>query len=125
VRSGRDAECGLVAAGAGADPLIAPERTVLHIAPDTVVASALKPAEHGDGVVLRLLNPTDEPVEAVVEPGPALAAAIGAVRAVRLDETPDDFAIRRDGRRLRVTLPPRALRSLRIDGVSRAGGGVR
>jgi alpha-mannosidase len=109
----RDAELGLRAVAAGPAPLVPPGAALLTVEPRALVVSALKPAEDGRGVVLRVLNPTDDPLEARVEVGPPSAA----VEAVRLDETPAAGEIvRRDGRLLRFAVPPHALRSLRLIG---------
>ncbi len=110
-----EAECGLVASGVGEQPSIVPDVAVLRVVPETVELSALKPAEQGDAVVLRLLNPTDTEIVARVEFCRALAGAIADVRAVRLDESVDDFAFVRDAGTLSIALPAHALRSVRID----------
>ena len=58
--------------------------------------------------MLRLLNPTDESLTATVR----LARGAGEARAVRLDETPAEHPLERDGDALRVALPAHALRSI-------------
>lgn len=50
--------------------------------PESIVVSTLKAAEDGDGVILRLYNPTPLPRDARVEFG----AALKRLRRVRLDE---------------------------------------
>jgi hypothetical protein len=85
-----------------------------------VVLSTLKPSEDGVGVVLRLQNPTDRVLQADVRLAPQIARAIGEAESVALDESPDrsweggePFVIDADGvGRLKITLPPHALRSL-------------
>jgi alpha-mannosidase len=73
------------------------------------VLSALKPAEDGDGMVLRVLNPTDEVVDAVVD----LGFPVETVRPVRLDEAAsDDGEIRRERDRFHLTVEPHRLRSV-------------
>src|SRR5262249_3635860 len=52
-----DAEVGLRGAIAGAEPLVDDGRALVTIEPATVVLSALKPAEDGNGLVIRVLNP--------------------------------------------------------------------
>jgi hypothetical protein len=107
VRAVDAAESGLLAVSAGATPLLAAGTSLLHIEPRDLVLSALKPAEAGQGIVLRLLNPTDAPVEAVVRIGFPAREAI----AVRLDETPlGPIALERD--ELRVEVGPHALSSV-------------
>jgi alpha-mannosidase len=111
----RAAELGLRAVPAGpADtpsPL-APGRSLLGLSPGAIVLSALKPADQGDGMVLRVLNPTDETVEAVA----ALGFPVETVRPVRLDEEPsDDGEIRREGARLDLTVEPHRLRSVLLE----------
>lgn len=117
----REAENGLLASGTGDRPLLGADRDVLRIAPVIVELSTLKPSEHGDAVILRLLNPTDDDVDAHVALGAGLAECIANVVPVRLDESPDDFAFEWRGADLTVPLPARALRSLRIEPTHRAG----
>lgn len=109
-RAVRDAELGLRAVAAGAVPLLPERQTLLTVEPRTVLVTALKPAEDGNGIVLRLLNPTDAPLEARIGLGFAAARS----ESVRCDESPCDAALvmRKDG--VLVTLPPHGLRSLRF-----------
>jgi len=109
----RAVELGLRAVPAGpAGPLLAAGRSLLTLSPGAIVLSALKPAERGDGIVLRVLNPTDEVVEAVVD----LGFAVSAVRPVRLDEGPaDDGEVALEGDRIRLTVEPHRLRSVLLD----------
>ncbi|MFO1537938.1 MAG: glycosyl hydrolase-related protein [Actinomycetota bacterium] len=78
------------AGAADADPIGIPAGTALcTVAPAAIVCSALKPAEIGPGVVVRLTNPTGIARTASVRFGfPVLAAQI-----VRLDETPAPDAL--------------------------------
>jgi len=108
-RAARDAELGLLAVAAGATPLASPDETLVEVEPPDVLLTALKPAEDGQGFVLRVLNPTDEAREAVVRFGFDIAAAL----AVRLDEEASGDPIALAGRELRVDVPPHALRSVR------------
>jgi mannosylglycerate hydrolase len=107
-RAARDAELGLVAVAAGDTPLVPPERALVEIAPRDVVLSALKPAEEGAGMVLRLLNPTDGPLTARVR----LGFPVAEVLPVRLDETPDGKPLAPAGASFVVDVPAHALRSL-------------
>jgi alpha-mannosidase len=70
--------------------------------------SACKPAEVGDGIVARVLNPSDAAETAVLRFGFDLVDA----HAVRLDEEPVDHPLERDGRTVRIAVPPHALRSV-------------
>jgi hypothetical protein len=108
----RAVELGLRAVPAGVAPVLAPGRSALGLAPGEVVLSALKPAEHGDATVLRVLNPTDDVVDAVID----LGFPVDTVRAVRLDEGPsDDGKWWREGDRLHLTVEPHRLRSLLLE----------
>lgn len=109
-RAARDAELGLRVVYAGEEPLVEEGRPQLLLEPRALVLSALKPAEEGAGLVLRVLNPTDAPVEARVTPGFAFREAA----AVRLDETPTGEPVAADGGTLRFTVPAHALRSVRL-----------
>jgi mannosylglycerate hydrolase len=102
-------ELGLRAVPAGTEPLLPDGAELMHLEPASVVLSALKPAEDGDGVILRLLNPTDVEVDATVRLGLAIQAV-----SVRLDETPDDRPFERRGPRLSINVGPHALRTLRL-----------
>ena len=79
-----------------------------------VVLSALKPAEDGEGLVARVLNPTDAAEEATLRWGLPLAG----VSAARLDEEPvqDGGGLIRtvEPDTLRLLVPPHALRSVRV-----------
>jgi alpha-mannosidase len=73
------------------------------------VLSALKPADVGNGLVVRVLNPSDVPAVASIRFGFPVRTA----RAERLDETgTDDVPVEHGA--IRTTVPPRALRSFRI-----------
>jgi alpha-mannosidase len=106
----RAAELGLRAVFAGDAPLLPPETTLLAVTPLQVLLSACKPAEDGDGCIVRLLNPTDVALPTEVYVGPPLAG----VESVRLDETPDGNELRHDGKTVHLTVGPHALRSMRL-----------
>jgi alpha-mannosidase len=73
------------------------------------VLSALKPADRIEGMVLRVLNPTDGPVEAEI----TLGFPIEGARLVRLDEEPaDDGDLVHDGACLRLTVEAHRLRTV-------------
>jgi hypothetical protein len=104
----RAAEVGFRAVVAGPDPLVEPDQALLQVRPRDVVLSALKPAESGEGVILRLLNPTGRVVHAEVE----LGFEVGRVASVRLDESPDDGTFDFEGHNLRLAIRSHELRSL-------------
>ena len=106
----RDAELPLRAVPCGESPLVAPGSALLALAPHALVLSAVKPAEAGPGLVVRVLNPTDAPLEALLRLGFPFASA----EAVRLDEAATADPLTRNGDTLRFAVPPRALRSVRI-----------
>ena len=58
----------------------------VHATPDAVAISAVKRAESGEGLIVRLYNPGDQPHETALTFGAPLAD----VREVRLDEEPLD-----------------------------------
>ena len=103
----QDAEWGLraVEAGPAADALWPEGESLLQVAPRALLLSALKPAADGAGIVVRLLNPTPDPIDAELRFGLPVASA----RFVRLDESPADGAPARDGSTLRFPVGPHAL----------------
>ncbi len=109
-RAARDAELGLLSAIAGDSPMTAGNERLLELEPRELVLSALKPAEDGEGFVMRVLNPTDTEVEANLRLGVGFAGA----ELVRLDETPTGEPPSREGTTMRFAVPPHALRSILI-----------
>ena len=116
-------ELGLRAVPAGDQPLLDPGVSLLTLVPDTLVLSTLTPGD-GDECLLRVLNPTDEPVDAAV----TLGLPVTRVRSLRLDESPDDADVELDGSTLRFTVRPHALRTIgftpraRVSATGRARG---
>jgi alpha-mannosidase len=94
----RDAELGLLAVPAGDRPMWLPGESLLHISPEALVLSALKPAEAGDGLILRVLNPTDDAMS--LDLGGAFSRV---VESRRLDESHDA--------RTGMVVPPHGLRT--------------
>ena len=103
-------ELGLRAVPAGPDPILVEGAEPLRVGPEGLVLSALKPAEDGDGLVLRLLNPSGHAVAATVDLGMPVAKA----ESVRLDETPDGGDAVFERPRLRLDVGAHALRSVRL-----------
>jgi len=104
----RAAELGLRGVIAGPAPLLADGASLLALAPEELVLSAFKPREVGDGIVVRVLNPSEESVRAYLR----LRFEITSAMAVRLDEEPADLAVEMDGDTVSFDLPPHALRSI-------------
>jgi len=109
----RDAELGLLAVAAGDRPLWPEAAPFLELSPRELVLSAWKPAESGEGSVLRILNPTDRDQKAHLSFGKSCRAA----RCVRLDETAGDAEINAAlevvaDNALALEVPAHALRSI-------------
>jgi mannosylglycerate hydrolase len=109
-RRARDAELGLRAVVAGEQPLLEAGKPLLALEPAALVLSALKPAETGHGFVVRLLNPTDDAIEASIRVGLPLSD----VTSVRLDESGDGKPVAHRGGMVKLTIGPHALRSVRM-----------
>jgi len=103
-------EVGLRATMAGPLPPLPEGREVLTVEPSSIVLSALKPAEDGDGLAVRVMNPTGEPVEAVLRWGVPFASA----RGCRLDETDNDDVVRLEDGVVRFSLGAHELRTIRM-----------
>jgi alpha-mannosidase len=110
-----DAELGLRAVPAGDDPILAPGDSTVALDGAGVMLTALKPAERGDGIVARVLNPTDAPARATLR----LKLPVGRAVPVRLDEEPtgprQPSAETVEANVVRLSVPPHALRSVRVD----------
>jgi mannosylglycerate hydrolase len=108
-RALRDAEVGLAGVIGGPAPLARADVPLLAVEPRTVLVTAVKPADERPGIVVRLSNPTDATVHAVVRAGLPISGA----ETVRLDETTLE-GLTIDRGTMQLALPPHALRSLRI-----------
>ena len=71
---------------------------MIELGPGPHILSALKPAERGDGIVVRVLNPSDAAATAALRVGFPLTCAT----AVRLDEEPAQHRIELDGQTVLV-----------------------
>jgi hypothetical protein len=104
-----DAELGLRGTIGGGRSVLAEGEPLLALEPPTLLVSAVKPAEEGRGMVVRVLNPGPRAERAILRVG----FPVGGVQPVRLDETPVDEPVeRRDERTIGFAVPARALRSL-------------
>jgi mannosylglycerate hydrolase len=106
----RDAELGLRGAVAGDRVVLSGGRSLLTMEPAMLLLSALKPAEDGEGLIVRVLEVAGAPTTAVLRFGFRVRGA----EAVRLDETPIEDGVAREGDTIRLDLPARALRSVRV-----------
>ena len=89
--------------------MLAEDQELVQLEPASVVLSALKPAEDGEGMILRLLNPSDAEVDVTVHLGLPYEAV-----SVRLDETPDGRSFEQRGPQLSIAVGPHELRTLRL-----------
>ena len=75
-----------------------------------VVLSARQAGRGRRRIVVRVLNPTDAPLDARL----TLGVPFGSIESVRLDENPDGGDYQREGTSVRCDVPAYGLRSLRI-----------
>jgi alpha-mannosidase len=94
----------------GDAPLVSEAEPLISVEPAALVVSALKPAEEGDGLVLRVSNPTTAPLDAHV----TLGFPFDTARSLRLDEEPDEHVVTRKGATIHFSVRPHALRTLGI-----------
>ncbi len=106
----RAAEIGLRGVLGGDAPMLAPDAGLLEVRARDSVLSSCKPAQEGNRIVVRVLNPSDEPDDVVLHFGIDVQRA----RPVRLDEQPTDFFLTHNGRDVGFVVPPHALRTVRI-----------
>jgi alpha-mannosidase len=85
----------------------------VHVVPDAIAISAIKRAESGEGLIVRLYNPSDQPQETALTFG----APLVGVSEVRLDEEPLDSnahgEVTLSGNEIRLTVEGGAIRTLR------------
>lgn len=106
----RAAEVGLRGVVGGETPRLGSGASLLELESRRCVLSACKPAQDGDRIVVRVLNPTDEPDDVTLHFGLDVRRA----RPVRLDEQPADHSVSHHGRDVGFHVPPHALRSVRV-----------
>jgi hypothetical protein len=106
----RDAELGFRAVPVGDTPLLEPDVSLLTLAPLELELSAVKPANDDDGVIVRVLNPTDGLLEARLR----VAWQPSSATAVRLDETPTDDDVRMSDSTVAFDVPAHALRAVHL-----------
>jgi hypothetical protein len=109
-RDAHAAELGLWGVLGGGEPQLAPGTSLLGLRSRACELSACKPAEHGDGVVVRIVNPTDTADDAEL----AFGVDIGSAVSVRLDEEPDDRPVDHDGRVVRLHVRAHELRTILV-----------
>jgi mannosylglycerate hydrolase len=107
----QDCELGLRGVIGGAEPVVPRDTSLLAVEPASLVFSALKPAEHGQGVVVRVLNPGETSVVARVRPGFRVTRA----SAVSLDEEPTEQEVFHGEACIQFDVPPHALRSVKLE----------
>jgi mannosylglycerate hydrolase len=88
---------------------LASTASILSIAPETIVLSALRMAEDGQGIIVRLYNIAPQPTQGEVR----LEEPYGAVEVVNLNEEPLGPAEVEDGR-VRLSLKPNEIVTLRF-----------
>ena len=96
------------AASSAARALLPPDVSLLALEPRTLLLSAVKPAEAGDAIIVRVLNPPDGAVRAVL----GFGFRVTGVEAVRLDETRSGERVTATPTTVELDVPPRALRSI-------------
>jgi alpha-mannosidase len=108
----RDAELGLRGVLGGPTPLLESGASLLQLVAARSELSTCKPAEDGDGIVARVLNPSDRGEDVVLGFGIDVASA----HAVHLDESPapEHAGVEVQRRSIRLPVPPHSLRSVRV-----------
>jgi alpha-mannosidase len=106
----RAAEIGLRGVLGGDAPLLPADASLLELDAQHSVLSACKPAQDGDGIVVRVLNPTADPDDVTLHFGREARRA----RPIQLDEQPSDFLVTHNGRDVGFEVPQHAMRSIRL-----------
>jgi alpha-mannosidase len=100
-------ELGLLAVPAGDEPLLVEGTSLLTLEPAALVLSTVKPTADG-GILVRVLNPTDDHETAVL----TLGVGVTRARSVRLDETDDDGDVDLTAGRVTIGVGPHSLRTV-------------
>ena len=106
----RAAELGLRAVAAGPRPLVDPGTALLELEPRSLLVTAIKAPERGDGLIVRVLNVEDQQTTATLRFGLDVHDAV----AVRLDEEPVSEQVGHDGATVTFPVPAHALRTVRV-----------
>jgi hypothetical protein len=106
----RAAEVGCIGVLAGEMPMLESGTALLALDAERIILSACKPAQDGDGMIVRVLNPSAAAEDVTLRFGLDVRGA----RPVRLDEQPADHAVEHVGREVRLRVPPHALRSVHV-----------
>lgn len=85
------------------------EQSFLQIDPKELVLTALKRAENGEGIVVRLFNPTQKSVEGSLR----LATPVKLARYTDLAETPGE-ALKTQGNDVAITVGPKRIQTIEI-----------
>jgi mannosylglycerate hydrolase len=104
----RAAEIGFRGVLGGDTPMLSSDASLLELGARHSVLSACKPSQDGDGIVVRVLNPTDESDDVTLH----LGRDVRRARPVGLDEQPSDSLVTHNGRDVGFEVPPHALRSV-------------
>jgi alpha-mannosidase len=100
---------GLLAVPAGDAPQLDPDVTLFTLEPAALVLSTIKPVDD-DTIVVRVLNPTDEPRTAVL----TLGVPVTAAESRRLDETADGGEVQLTDGRVTFAIGAHELRTVAL-----------
>lgn len=92
-------------------------RSFLMVEGKNVVLSALKKAENGDSLILRLYNPSDTPSQAIIQMPftPARVQLAGLDEQSRTFTADEPGPVLEPGGRVKMVVPPKKIMTLRID----------
>ena len=107
----RAAELGCWGVIGDTPPRLAPDDSLFELIAQRCELSALKPAETGTGLVVRILNPSDDAETVTLRFGIPIAGA----ELVRLDESALGQSLVVSGNELAIEVPPHALRTVLCD----------
>lgn len=87
----------------------------LRITPAVAMLSAMKCSEDGEALIVRLFNPTEHPVTALVEPGAQMGAGWrSAIEVDLMEREQAGSMVQLAGGAAKVPLPPRGIVSLKL-----------